>query len=150
MEPMHHILAALDFSSVSEEVLRHARLLAKAFAARLTLLHVAAPPPEFVGYEVGPQSVRDDRAKSLRQEHAALQEDAAKLRTEGLDAHALVVEGPSVETILREARRLGCTMIVIGSHGHRGLYNALVGSVSAGVIRGSSGPVLVIPARKDA
>ena len=147
---MNHILAAVDFSSVSERVLQNAELLAKAQGGRLTLLHVAAPPPDFVGYEPGPQSVRDHRAKSLRNEHSVLQQHAAKLRERGLDAHALVVEGPDVETILREAHRLACSMIVIGSHGHRALYDALVGSVSAGVIRGSSCPVLVIPAGKEA
>jgi nucleotide-binding universal stress UspA family protein len=147
---MNHILAAVDFSSVSERVLENAELLARAHGARLTLLHVAAPPPEFVGYEAGPQSVRDDRAKSLRKEHTALQQHAAKLREHGLDAHALVVEGPNIETILGEAHRLASTMIVIGSHGHGALYDALVGSVSAGVIRGSSCPVLVIPAGKKA
>jgi len=146
---MNHILAAVDFSRVSEQVLENAEHLARAQGARLTLLHVAAPPPDFVGYQPGPQSVRDHRAQSLRKEHAALQERAAKLREQGLDAHALVVEGASVETILREARRLASTTIVIGSHGHSALHDALVGGVSAGVIRGSSCPVLVIPARKE-
>ncbi len=147
---MNHILAAVDFSAVSGEVLKKAGLLAKAQGARLTLLHVAAPPPAFVGYDPGPQSVRDHRAQSLREEHTALQQHAAKLREEGFDAHALVVEGPSVETILGEARRLAATTIVVGSHGHGALYEALVGGVCAGVIRGSSCPVLVIPSRKEA
>jgi len=143
---MTHILAAVDFSEVSEQVLANAEKLARAQGARLTLLHVAAPAPEFVGYETGPQSVRDGRAKSLREEHSTLQQQAARLRERGLDAHALVVEGPNVETILREARRLASTTIVLGSHGHGALYDALVGSVSAGVIRGSTCPVLIVPA----
>ena len=145
---MSHILAAVDFSSVSEQVLQNAELLARSQNGRLTLLHVAAPNPEFVGYEPGPQSVRDGRAKSLCQVHSVLQQYAARLRERGLDAHALVVEGSNVETILREARRLGSTMIVMGSHGHGALYDALVGSVSAGVIRGSSCPVLIVPAHQ--
>lgn len=146
---MNHILAAVDFSSVSEHVLQHAEHLARAQGGRLTLLHVAAAPPEFVGYDAGPQSVRENRAKTLRKEHTALQQHAANLRGHGLDVHALVVEGPSVETILRESRRLGATMIIMGSHGHGALYDALVGSVSAGVIRGASCPVLLIPAGKQ-
>ncbi|HBZ68950.1 MAG TPA: universal stress protein [Deltaproteobacteria bacterium] len=147
---MSHILAAVDFSGVSERVLENAELLARAQGGRLTLLHVAAPNPAFVGYESGPQSVRDGRARSMREEHSALQRQAARLRERGLDAHALVVEGPNVETILREAQRLGSTMIVMGSHGHGALYDALVGSVSAGVIRGASCPVLIVPAGRGA
>jgi nucleotide-binding universal stress UspA family protein len=147
---MSHVLAAVDFSSVSELVLSHAELLARAQAAPLTLLHVAAPNPSFVGYEAGPQTVRDTRARTLREEHSALQKHAANLRERGLDARALLVEGPSVETILREAHRLASSVIVIGSHGHGALYEALVGSVAAGVIRGSSCPVLIVPAGREA
>jgi nucleotide-binding universal stress UspA family protein len=145
---MNRVLAAIDFSDVSERVLESAELLARAQGARLTLLHVAAPPPEFVGYAVGPESVRADRAEELRKDHTALQRRAAELRERGLEAHALLVEGASVETILREASRLATTTIVIGTHGHGALHDALLGSVSAGVIRGSSCPVLVIPAGK--
>jgi nucleotide-binding universal stress UspA family protein len=144
---MNRILATLDFSGVSQRVLEQAELLARAQGAAITLLHVAAPDSEFVGYEVGPQSVRDGRARSLKEEHSALQQHAAQLRSRGLDAHALVVEGRNVETILREARRLAATVIVIGSHGHGALYEAVVGSVSAGVIRGSPCPVLIVPSR---
>jgi nucleotide-binding universal stress UspA family protein len=69
---------------------------------------------------------------------------------QGLNAVAvtpLLVQGATIKTILQEAIKLKSDMIVIGSHGHGALYKTLVGSVSEGVIRQASCPVVVIPAQ---
>jgi nucleotide-binding universal stress UspA family protein len=142
------ILAALDFSDVTESVVERAASLAAAFAAELTLLHVAAEDPAFVGYGAGPDTVRKDRARELREEHRRLQEMAEGLRGRGIAARALFVEGPSVEKILHEAERLEVDTIVIGSHGHTALYRALLGSVSEGVVHKTRRPVLLVPAAR--
>lgn len=143
---MRKILAAVDFSPVSKQVTEQAASLAEAFSAELTLVHVAAPDPEFVGYAAGPQSVRDDRAHEIRGEHRELQSTADGLRERGLAARALLVQGPPVKSILAEAEKLQADVIVIGSHGHGALYRALLGSVGEGVVRASQCPVLVVPA----
>jgi nucleotide-binding universal stress UspA family protein len=49
--------------------------------------------------------------------------------------------------VLSEAKRLHAELIVVGSHGHGLLYDALLGSVSADILRKSSLPVLVVPTR---
>ncbi|MEY2831959.1 MAG: hypothetical protein RLZZ574_1217, partial [Cyanobacteriota bacterium] len=59
----------------------------------------------------------------------------------------LLVQGATIETILREASKLRADMIIIGSHGHGALYRALVGNVTEGVIRKALCPILVIPAQ---
>lgn len=141
------ILAALDFSEVTEKVLDQGERLAEALSAELVLLHVAAPDPEFVGFEAGPETTRQARARELRDEHRRLQEMADALRARGLSAMALLIQGPTVEKILAEAERLGAQFIVIGSHGHGVLHRALLGSVSEGVVRGARCPVHVVPAR---
>lgn len=145
---MRQLLAAIDFSQVSQAVIEHAALLAGALAADLTLVHIAAPDPEFVGFAVGPQSVRDGRAGEIRTEHRELQEAAKALCERAISARALLIQGPTAETILAEAQRLEADMIVIGSHGHGMLYRALLGSVSEGVVRGARCPVLIVPAAR--
>lgn len=147
---MSHILAAVDFSEVTEPVIEQAVELARCLNAELTLLHVAAPEPDFVGYDVGPQSVRDSRARELRHEHRGLQARAEALTESGLPTTALLVAGSTVDTILHEADRFDSRLIVIGSHGHGAVYQALVGSVSAGVVKASRRPVLIIPAQSSA
>jgi nucleotide-binding universal stress UspA family protein len=147
---MQSVLAAVDFSPVSQAVVEHAASLAEAFGAELTLIHVVAPDPEFVGYEAGPQSVRDSRAREIRNEHRELGAIAAKLRERSMSVRPLLAQGPTVETILGEAQRLEADTIVIGSHGHGALYRALLGSVSEGIVRAARIPVLVVPAAASA
>jgi nucleotide-binding universal stress UspA family protein len=143
---MQHVLVAVDFSAVAERVLELAASLARSCGAQLTLVHVAAPDPAFVGMDVGPDTVRSGRARELRAEHRDLQARAETLRQAGLDAKALLIEGPTVEKLVEEARRLGVDAIVVGSHGHGLIHRALVGSTTEGLIRSATCPVVVVPA----
>lgn len=146
---MKNILAAVDFSPVSAAVVEQAAAHAKAFGAALWLLHVAAPDPEFVGYEPGPQSVRQSVAAGLHDEHRRLQEQSAQVRERGIDCTALLVQGPTPDTIVREADRLGIDLIVLGSHGHGVIHRALVGSVSEHVLHHATRPLLIVPAPRS-
>jgi nucleotide-binding universal stress UspA family protein len=147
---MKHILAALDFPDVTVPVVEAAAEQARMSGAKLWILHVAAPEPDFVGYEAGPQHVRDARAAELREEHRALQAIKEELAAEGLNAEALLISGFTADTILAEAERLAADLIVIGSHGHSLLHDLLIGSVCVEVIRRSPLPVLAVPKRREA
>ena len=142
---MKNIVAAIDFSDISSAVIEQAANIARSFSSKLWLIHVAAPDPDFIGYGTGPQSERDWRAKTLRQEHRYLQDHALQLDRNGIDVTPLLIQGATVKTILTEAAKLKADMIVIGSHGRGALDKALAGSVSEGVIRQALCPVLVIP-----
>jgi nucleotide-binding universal stress UspA family protein len=146
MEPStRNVLAALDFSSAAQAVLRVAAELAVGLGAKLWLVHVAAPDPAFVGYEPGPREVRDDRAFELREEHRGLREWAGELQGRGLDVTPLLVQGPTVDTLLAEAARLHASYMVLASRGHGVLAKALLGSVSDAVVRRASCPVVIVP-----
>ena len=144
---MDNILAAIDFSDITPAVVDKAAEIARCFTSKLWLIHIAAPDPDFVGYGTGPPSKRDWRAKTLREEHRYIQEKALELEKSGIDVTPLLIQGVTVETILQEATKLNADMIVIGSHGHGALHKALVGSVSEGIIRKASCPVLIVPAK---
>ena len=147
---MKQILAAIDFSEATLPILDRAAELAEAFDATLTLVHVAAPDPDFVGYAAGPDSVRDARARELRKEHRTLQAYAEDLRQRGIRATALLVQGPTVAMLLDEARSLRADVIVVGSRGHGSVQRLLLGSVSRGVLGGALCPVHWVPARRVA
>ncbi|MCU0319787.1 MAG: universal stress protein [Flavobacteriales bacterium] len=146
---MKHILVALDMSGADERVVQHALPIAKAFGAHLSLLHVAAPEPDFVGFEVGPQYVRDHRADALRSEHRHIQALAAMTQAQGVETLGRLVQGPTVETLLAEAAELPADLIVVGSHGHGTFYKAFVGSVSDELLRSGRFPILVVPVADD-
>lgn len=144
---MRNILVAIDFSEITSAVIAEAESLAEATKSKLWLIHIASPNPDFIGYETGPQTERNFIARQFQSQHSQLQEWAQQLRQKGIDAVALMIQGPTVETILEQAGKLVADLIVVGSHGHRGLYKILVGSVSEGILRKANCPVLIIPAR---
>jgi nucleotide-binding universal stress UspA family protein len=139
------ILVAYDFSNHGRAVLAHAQELARSAGLAIELLHVAAPDPDFVGYEAGPQSVRDARADTLREERSALQARADELAEAGVEATPRLVEGPTVEVLLEHAAAEGVRMIVMGTQGRTGLAKIWMGSVAEGVLQGAACPVVVIP-----
>ncbi len=144
---MRRIVAAVDFSEVTAQVVECAAALAERFGSELRLVHVAPGDPEFVGYEAGPQVVRDQVADELRDAHRALHELAEGLRRRGIDAKASLLRGPTAETIRGEVASMDADCVVVGSHGHGALHRALLGSVSEGVLHGATCPVLVVPSR---
>lgn len=143
---MRRMLVPVDFSEVTSRLLEEASATARAFDADLCLLHVAAPDPAFVGYEAGPESVRQQVAGELRDERRQLESLAEELRASGLRVRTRFVRGPSVDAILEEARRDQVDWIAVGSHGHGGLFRTLLGSVSEGVLHRAGRPVLIVPA----
>jgi nucleotide-binding universal stress UspA family protein len=143
-----NILAAVDFSPVTEQVLATLKEMAATFPSRVWLVHVAPPDPAFVGYETGPDVVRDQVAAEHRARHRQLQELADRLRADGVDTTALLLQGATVATLIEEAGRLEAAMIVLGSHGHGRVYDIVVGSVAEGIVRAAKLPVLLVPASR--
>lgn len=144
-----NILAAVDFSAVTKDVLDALRRIGATMPAKVFLVHVAPPEPDFVGYGAGPEVVRGQVAVELRAGHQKLQRLAEDLRADEIDTTALLLQGATVETLITEAGRISAGLIVLGSHGHGAVYDLLVGSVAEGVVRRSAVPVLLVPARQD-
>lgn len=142
---MKNILVTLDFDTADSVLIDQAFTLAKAFKAKVWLLHIAAPDPDFVGYEVGPQYIRDGRADELRDEHRLLQSHATKLKEKNIEADGLLIQGATIDMVIAEAKKLNADIIITGHHEHGFLYKAFSGSTSAEIIKKSKIPVLIVP-----
>lgn len=142
-----NILVALDFSSFTKKILKKTEEISKPLSAKVTLLHVAEPNPDFVGWEAGPQSERDFMAKTFHNEHLQIQKAAEQLREKGIDTTALLIQGSVTDTILKETVKLNIDMIIMGTHGHGAMHHLILGSVSEGVVHKSHCPVLIIPTK---
>lgn len=142
---MKNILLAIDFNNGEKILMDKAREWARAFDAKVWMLHVAAPEPEFVGFGVGPQYIRDSMAEELKKEHRMLFEYANQFRSEGIQADGLLIMGATTEMIMEEAKKLNIDLIITGHHDHSLMYKLFFGSVAAGVVRKSKVPVLLIP-----
>jgi len=143
------ILVAVDGSDTSELALRQAIQLAKEQGARLRLVHVV----DELGVKLEPTRTLDDFWRVARK---AGERILAQARTRALKA------GIEPETKLSEIRTLGALvrrvataivaeserwradLVVIGTHGRRGLSKLVLGSVADGVVRTCGRPVLLV------
>lgn len=142
---MHTILAAIDFSNVTDDIIAETRRCAEAFKSRVYLLHVEAPEPDFVGYDAGPQSVRDNVAKAVTADMKALRDLADELENDGITVEPLVIQGPTIDKIVEETKSVNADLLIIGSHGHGRLHTLLYGSTADGIVAHPPCPVLVVP-----
>lgn len=143
---MQKIGLALDFPDGSEELLglKEAQQLAQGLKGRLWLLHVEPPEPDFVGYDVGPQPVRDAVASEAHRHHRQLQAAAQRCREAGVETTALLLQGPTVESLIEKADELELDMLLVGAHRGSTLRRLFLGSVSDGLLRQAHCPVMLI------
>ena len=142
---MKNILVTLELDDTEAPILDAVQELAIALDAKVWLLHIAEPDPDFVGYTVGPQYIRDVRASELRNDHKGLQKYVSILKDKGVKADGLMISGPTIEMIMEESKKLDIDLIVTGQHDRSFLYKAFVGSVSSGIIKKSTIPVMMVP-----
>jgi len=143
------ILVPVDGSSASKRGLREALRLARGQKARVILLHVAE---EFFVAQAGEalvyaeQMFRVVRASGRR----LLARAQAAARKQGVGSRTVLLETvarPVADLIVREARKSKADLIVIGTHGRRGMQRVVMGSDAEQVVRTSPVPVLLVRAR---
>ena len=143
---MKNILVSIDLEKDSGILIKKATELALKFNSKVWILHVAAPDPDFVGYTVGPQYIRDIRAGELRKEHKMIGRYSDGLKKKGIKAEGLLIAGATVEMILHEIEKLKITLLVIGHHQHSLLYKIFAGNnTDLEIAKRSKIPVLIVP-----
>jgi nucleotide-binding universal stress UspA family protein len=138
-------LVAIDFSESMKKIIANVKLCTHNKDDEVVLLHVAEPEPDFVGYEVDTEPMREIEAKRYHQEKCDLETIKKELAEEGIGSKALLIQGAIVDTILKEADKLAADVIIMGSHGKNFMQRTLLGSSSTGVIHKSTLPVLIVP-----
>jgi len=146
-------LVALDGLTEGELVLGPAiELGSLCHDSQFTLVQVVEPPVALITrMAMHPAKMRPHWAEL--QENCArsyLERVAKPMRTRGLHVSTQMISAGGIgEQILGLARAIGADLIVVGTHGARGVERMLLGSVADKVIRGASQPVLVVPTRKE-
>ncbi len=142
---MKNILVALDLKPSDSWLLYHATSFAEKFEAKIWLVHVAEPDPDFIGYGIGPAYIRNFRADELRDEHRLLQSHVEDLHQKSLKAEGLLIQGITDEMIEAEVVKLHIDLLILGSHKHSFLYDAFVGNTANKIINDIVIPVLMVP-----
>ncbi len=135
-----NILVAIDLSSASQVILDKAKTLALALSAKVCLLHVVEGDPGFPDDEPDMLDIQE-----FPMEYKGLQKEVDWLRQSKIDTKGLLSQGQIVDVILQKSKQLEIDIIIVGTHGHGGVHHMIFGSVSEGVLRSTSCPVLVIP-----
>jgi len=149
MRELKNILVAIDFNDSVGDLLGYAEGLALKFEAKIWVVHVAEPNPDFVGYEAGPQYIRDLKAEDFKEEHRKLQTISTAFVGEDVECEALLIQGSTVETLLEEANKLNADLIILGTHKHSFFYNLFSESVSLEIFKQANIPVMAIPIDED-
>ena len=144
MPAFKHVLVATDFGKPAERAEDLGIVFAQRFGAKLTLLHVFSVPNS--AYSTGSFSQVDDLERQARK---ALDAKTAKLKERLPQLASILRTGAPWEEILAEAKETGVDLIVMGTHGRRGLPRALLGSVAEKVVRMATVPVLTVAASEQ-
>jgi nucleotide-binding universal stress UspA family protein len=142
MNAFEHILVPIDFGEPAEYALDFAATLASQLGSKLTLMHASwVPPPVYAGAPDAVGWPTDDLAKIAREK---IDDKLAELKERCPNADGVVVIDEPWPGILRVAEERGADLVVMGTHGRRGLSRALLGSVAERVVRSSPIPVLTV------
>lgn len=133
------ILFPTDFSGSSDAAREFATALARDTGATLLIAHVVEPAPHSADFGLGGEGAEAvDEAVSQKQLEKVMPTDP-QVRYE----HRLL-HGSAVPEIVQCAADEDVDLVVIGSHGRRGLLRMVMGSVAEGVVRKADCPVLTV------
>ena len=140
--PPRNILVPVDFSESSEKAASAAGALAEKTGATVHLLHAYLIPVESAGLAQAVSQQYVDQF--VGESKAQLKELAAKACPGATLGPLLVESGDPRDVILAEAKKLNVELIVMGTHGRRGISRAIIGSVAESVVRHAPCSVLVV------
>jgi nucleotide-binding universal stress UspA family protein len=141
------ILVPIDGSPTSARGLREAIGFAKAQKARLQLVHVVDVHNAMLAGLSSGDTVTDLAAALEERGRRLLDSAAALVRKSGLACETVLLEsltGPAAEPIVRQARKWRADLIVIGTHGRRGLKRLVMGSDAEQIVRNAPVPVMLV------
>jgi nucleotide-binding universal stress UspA family protein len=141
-----NILVPIDFSPCSEQALDYALELGGKLGATVHLLNVIGIPALGVP-ELGVALTSAAIDGIVRDNQAALDKLVATKQGKAKLGEPQLRTGDARDVILQVAEELGANLIIMGTHGRRGLSRALLGSVAEMVVRTSRIPVLTLRGR---
>jgi nucleotide-binding universal stress UspA family protein len=140
--PIRHILVPHDFSEAAQRALAYAVELADKLGARLTVMHAYEIPA--YGFPEAPLLTTDVVGQIHRAAQVALDGVANRVQHPGREVKTELRNGTAWREINGLAKQLNVDLVVMGTHGRRGLARALLGSVAEKVVRTAPCPVLTI------
>ncbi len=145
---MKSIIVAIDFQHKIMSVLNIAKKMAIALGAKLYIVHSEIVGPEYVN-SVIQMTGKQPSMEIINQQKILIEKRLLEIHKDLLKANikseCIFMEGPTIENILDEAKKVKAEMVIIGSHKHGKFYHLIFGSTHNLLIKKSTIPVLIIP-----
>jgi nucleotide-binding universal stress UspA family protein len=149
MIPPKSILVPTDFSEPSRAALDYAVDLAEKLGAEVHVVHAFELP--LVGFPDGTLTITAEMAsRIINAAQKALDDLTARYSARKVKVHCFLEQADPREAVLQAAKKVSADLIVMGTHGRRGIVRALIGSVTESVVRTSSLPVMTIHSTEGA
>jgi len=138
---LERILVPVDFSDCSLDALEYAVVVAQQAKASLMLLHVLEPVSYGLDFSFGDSQTREQERKIWTKR---LEELVSSHQHSHVPMESLLRGGSPADSILDSSGTLPCDLIVMGTHGRRGISRSLSGSVAEAVLRKALCPVIAV------
>ena len=142
-----HILVAVDGSPTSDHAVAQATGLARATGGRIRLLNVMDPLAHISGFERPEVYSQEVLPRLQKAGEALLQQARERVKQEGVAVDTVLIENLNArvaQLVVEHASAWGADLIVLGTHGRRGLERVLMGSDAEQIARTSPVPVLLV------
>lgn len=143
MKEIKKILCAVDLSEHSAAVAEYATMLAKGLGASIIVVYTAPSLSQYVGFHVPPNTIENFVGEIVSGAEKSMDAFVAE-NFPGVEAKGQVLIGYAAEEILTRANDEGADLIVMGTHGRKGIDRILFGSVAEKVVKNATMPVLTI------
>ena len=155
MQEIKTIVTPVDFSDNAEKIARSAAYIAGKFGAQLHLVFVVQNFEDYSGFFVPPVNLPNLEKELLESAQQRMEEfigaNREAIAAAGVsDLKSKVLTGDVTDEILQYVRNCGCNLIVMGTHGYKGLERVMFGSVADKIVKTACCPVLTInPYREE-
>ncbi|MBT2623043.1 MULTISPECIES: universal stress protein [Chryseobacterium] len=142
---MINIVLPVDFGDKTEQLVDGAIKFAKEVNGKINLIHVAPTDIGFAIGDMGFQYFPEVEENEIREELVQLNKLEQRILSHDVECEHLLKQGIAKDIILEYAKTKNASYIVMGSHGRSGIYDVFVGSLTKGLTKNSTIPVLVLP-----
>lgn len=143
MASIKTIVCAIDLSDLTDSVADYATTMAKAFGAKILVVYATPPLNQYAALEVQPKAIELFGGEVSASVEKQMEKAMGKLFA-GVDATPVIASGYPAEEIIKTAKGNKADLIVMGTHGRKGVDLMIFGSVAEKVVKSSKIPVLTI------
>lgn len=148
MATIKKIMCAVDFSEMSSTVASYAQYLGKSLNASVKVVYVAPSLSQYVGFHVPPTSIESFVGEIVSGAEKTM-DTFLQENFKDIDVTGKVLSGYAAEEILNYAREEEIDIIIMGTHGRKGIDRVLFGSVAEKIVKSASIPVMTIRPRES-